>query len=140
MENNFIWTDDKVMEFAIKFLKDRVNWAVMHDFAAAPEPIQVALKSYKASKVNWEVVQYGYAQNNVNETEQQYIQSVKRLSDGEVFQRGDAVTYAHEMIKSEKTVWHIDRFTLHGNQVYVMEHWAGDPKATIETWIKLRIL
>lgn len=128
------------MEFAIKWLNDRVKWAVMHDFAAAPMPIQVELKAYKARKVNWEVVQYGYAQNNENETEQQYIQSVKRLSDGEVFQRGEAVTYTQEMVKSDRAVWHIDRFTLKNNEVYVNEHWAGDPKATIETWIKLRLL
>ena len=33
----------------------------------------------------YEILQYGYAQNNENKPDQQYIHSVKRLSDSEVF-------------------------------------------------------
>lgn len=37
----------------------------------------------------WEILEYGYCQNNDNKPDLQYILKVKRLSDGEVFTIGD---------------------------------------------------
>lgn len=40
---------------------------------------------------DWEIVRCGFAQNNENKPEQQYVHSVRRLSDSVVFSVGDEV-------------------------------------------------
>jgi hypothetical protein len=47
MSKEFQWTDRLVASFAVKWLNDRVAWAVMHDFAAAPSPIQIEMENFK---------------------------------------------------------------------------------------------
>ncbi len=41
------WNDKLVIKFAIQWLNKRVKWAIMHDYAAAPSPIQLELKDFK---------------------------------------------------------------------------------------------
>jgi len=105
MSEQFSWTDELTMEFAVKWLNDRVKWAVCHDFAAAPEPIQIELKKFKESKQpkpEWEIVSYRHKSGAiVNRREinisvapenEYIINCVRRLSDKEVFAIGDKFT------------------------------------------------
>jgi len=45
--NNFEWTDTLVLDFAVKFLNSRIQFAVTHDCAVAPMPMQVELNNFK---------------------------------------------------------------------------------------------
>lgn len=44
----FKWTDADVIAFANDYLNKRVNFAILHDYAAVPVPIQLALKEFKS--------------------------------------------------------------------------------------------
>lgn len=44
----FVWDDNKVMKFAIEWLNKRVQFAIMHDYAAVPVPIQIEIEMFKS--------------------------------------------------------------------------------------------
>ena len=77
-EQNFAWTEKLVLEF-MEYAETYMSWRIA--FAEFK-------KSKQQSNKDWEIVEYSWAQNHVNEVERQIIKSVKRLSDGEVFTSG----------------------------------------------------
>lgn len=114
MSTEFKWDDNNVMEFAIKWLNQSVDWAIKHDYAAAPSPIQIELQQFKASKQlkqDWEIISlkndgdiyklivdqtYMSGAHTVSlkwALENKFqIHSVKRLSDETIFTIGDKVS------------------------------------------------
>lgn len=147
MENNFIWTDDKVMEFAIKWLKDRVSWAIMHDFIAAPMPIQVELLEFKKKynvKPDWciyeihdngsiRVVDPTYKINNNSE-----IFSVKRLTDEIIFRIGDYMHYDNqESYRIDGSNLLIDYFAIYKEDIFIHQHWVVNSGKRIINWVKI---
>jgi len=61
--NGFVWDEKTVLEFVSKTIHDRLEWALLHDASAAPEPIQLALKSFVESKQSkpkseWEILEF----------------------------------------------------------------------------------
>src|SRR5882762_1397516 len=59
-DSNEFWNDKNVLDFVSKTIHDRLEWALLHDASAAPQPIQLALNEFKASKQpfikEWEII------------------------------------------------------------------------------------
>lgn len=117
-KDNF-WTDKLVEQFAAKFLQDRINWAVLHDYAAAPVPLQLAIEKFKQSQPlssnggkDWEILerknQSGaiHYESKVESNRMLYenagctIYKVKILSDNSIWTVGDE-THLGKIIKFE---------------------------------------
>lgn len=47
-EKDFQWDDKSVIAFATEFLNSRTKFALLHDFAAAPAPIQIEINRFKS--------------------------------------------------------------------------------------------
>lgn len=127
MSKEFKWDDGLVMRFAIKWLNDRVGWAIMHDYAAAPVPIQIELEKYKSANMPKEEAQsndsfkwtwtdelamqycsfYRYATKfNLEEFKQSHTPKPKKLfttEDGKDIFKGDDWWVVHT-----HTDWSID--------------------------------
>ncbi len=95
-DNSFVWTDELVLEWS-DHVRDIFN-NPNNNYCGKYDGFDTDFKKWKQSKQpsttvkpEWEIVDYGYTQNNENKPEQRYINSVKRLSDGEVFSIGDMV-------------------------------------------------
>jgi hypothetical protein len=82
--NQFQWTDELVQEY----LKEMVIGDLGQQYNS--------IEKFKASKqkpLEYEILEYGYAQQQNNEPDIQYISKVKRLSDNEVFSIGDPTNF-----------------------------------------------
>lgn len=87
MEENKFWNDENVKEFC-EYVGLRVgkNTVIREQI----KHLQHDFKKLEASKqppipLDYEVIEYGYTQNNVTDVDLEYISKVKRKSDGEVF-------------------------------------------------------
>lgn len=80
------------MEVAVEAGREQYRNRSMKTFST-PEAAQSYADSKKQAERGWEIVKYGYAQNNQGWPDSRYIHSVRRLSDGEVFSIGDKVSW-----------------------------------------------
>lgn len=68
-----------------------------------------------------------------------YIHSVKRLSDGEIFTIGDSVNYTDSNLNFDSETGNyclITKFSIHNDNIYVNRHYEGSPELNINQWNK----
>lgn len=114
-ENKFEWTDELVSEFV--FFKSRFNFPEFKDIVEAFKKYKLGNDFLWAERENesqqntiqkdWEIVRAIWRGNNTE------IESVRRLSDGEVFSLGDDVGYSQNPYKTFK----IDSFNVIGHNM-----------------------
>lgn len=88
-------------------------------------------EEYDAQFVDYEIM---FDINKIN-----FIYSVKRLSDGEIFTIGDKMYYStdSENHQFKKTGCIIQEFTIENNKIYVNRHYAsGNKNYILENWVK----
>ena len=139
MNRDNFWNDEKVLDFAKQLLKERLEWAVLHDAAAAPVPMQIQLDKYKAShsigNEEWEIVEFkkgdqilklknGKYRNDLNSIGIENclsmglpIHSVLRKKDSVLFTVGDKFFNNAAGYYTEHA---IDRFEINGKVMKVM--------------------
>ncbi len=82
----------------------------------------------------------GSAQNETTLLSTATIESVRRLSDGEIFKIGDKINYKGEegypFWDDGDEFCKIDKFSLHNGYIFVNSHYKGRPKKTISEWYK----
>lgn len=114
-DKDFQWDEKTSKEWAEYFFNERVKWASLQYGKEEPVPIDLVLEQFKSSRLSnvgvyWEIVSYGYAQQSHNDgPDIQYIHSVRRLFDGEVFSLNDKqgnLTITNFIIKDGKMYAH----------------------------------
>jgi len=144
-ENCKVWFDNGRYFFYLSQIKMHPSWfeelhKCQYCEAWTSQPDSQCYKAPESkspepcTNKGWEIVYYGYIQNNENKPEQQYIHSVKRLSDGEVFTVGDKVYY--EVCGKKDRVFDIAKFHIWEDKSIAVYDANDNPLCKLESLFK----